>query len=263
MEEKKMGFFTKVKKSITSPKSYAEFLKLSMGKAVLYLLLLCLLFGGIAAIKDLINKENFINTLSVDIKNNVPDFAFKNGELNVTGTMPIVLDGDKSNPVIIDTDESADVSLLDNYSTGILITKTKLIQKLAADRTQETPLTSLKSLTLTNDNLTDMLNVVKYLIFLVLIIEPLLFFASKFIAIFILCMIGLLLNSIFHSKLSFGELYKLSIYAMTLSLILKVLCNFLPVSTGIFSIFTIVYLGLGGVYLALALKSISKNKELV
>ncbi|MBC8060635.1 MAG: DUF1189 domain-containing protein [Clostridiaceae bacterium] len=263
MDEKKMGFFTKVKNSLTSPKSYAEFLKDSMGKAVLYLLLLCIIFGGIAAIKDLITKETYINTLSSDIKNNVPAFTFKNGELNVDGIMPIVLDEDKDYPVIIDTSENADVSLLDDYSTGILITKTKFIQKLATDSTQETPLSSFKSITLSNSNLTSMLNVAKYLILLVLIIEPLLFFAAKFIAVFIISIIGLLLNSIFHSELSFGEIYKLSIYAITLSLILKVLCNFLPISTGFFSIFTIVYFGLGITYLTSALKSIGKNKQLI
>lgn len=258
MEQKKIGFFTKVKNSITSPASYAEFLKESMGKAVLYLLLLCIILGGIAAIKDIIVYEKAINSISYDLKDKVPDFTFKNGELNVTGKMPIILDGNKDNPLIIDTDQGADASLLNNYSNATLITKTKLYQKQSSSSIRETSLESFKTLNLTKDNLANMLNVIRFLIFLIIIIEPLFFFGFKFIAAFIVAIMGLLINIILKSELSFKELYKLSIYALTLSLILKVLYQLLPFSTGFFSI---IYYVVGGVYLALALKHIkSINK---
>lgn len=263
MEQKKIGFFTKVKFSITSPKSYAELLKQSMGKAVLYLLLICIIFGGISAIKDIVASEQGINTLSIDLKDKVPDFTFKNGELNVDGAMPIIFDDDKGDPIIINTDIAADKSLLDKYSSGTLITKTELFQKLSPTSSKETSFESLKTITFTKATLSGWLNLAKVLVFLIILIEPLFFFGFKFIAAFVISIIGLLLNAIFKSELSFKELYKLSIYAITLSIIIKVGFKLLGFPTGIFSIFSLIYYGIGVIYLGLALKSINQNEQKV
>jgi len=261
MEEKQIGFFTKVKISLTSPKAYADLLKESMGKAIVYLLLICIIFGGIAAIKDIVTYEQVINNFSVNLKDKVPDFTFKDGELNVAGTMPIILDDDKGNPIIINTDATTDKSLLDNYSSGILITKTELFQKISPTSTKETSFESLKTMTFTNANLSNWLNISKVLVFFTIIIEPLFFFGFKFISVLIITILGLILNAIFKSKLFFKELYKLSIYAITLSIIVKVGFKLFDVPTGVFSLFSLLYYGIGLVYLGLALKAINKNQQ--
>lgn len=121
-----MGFFSKLKNSITNPKTYNEFLKESTGRAVVYLLLLCLIFGGINAIRNVYDFNKGVLMVLNDFKENIPNFVLANGELNVAGQMPIIINDGGPSVIIIDTSGKTAETVLDNYDSATLITKRKI-----------------------------------------------------------------------------------------------------------------------------------------
>lgn len=258
MKKEKMSFFSKLKNSITRPEAYSHFLKESGGRAVLYLLFLCLIFGGIGTIKTIYEFNKVVSEVEALLKEKVPNFTLKNGELNVEGEMPIILNERGPSVVIIDTSDKADESILDKYQDGLFISKTKFIQKQGSYKRQETSFASFRGMTLTK---TDVQGYVGYSIFLKVaigILSPILFFISKFFSAFIITILALIVNGFYKAKVTFGQIYKLSIYALTLPIIIKV---FFTVTTLYFGFFWVVYYGVALLYLILALKSINKNQQ--
>jgi hypothetical protein len=84
-DENKMGFFAKLKNSIINPMAYNDFLKESTGRAVVYLLLLCLIFGGISAVRNVYDYNKGVIVILNVFKEKVPNFTLENGELTVQG----------------------------------------------------------------------------------------------------------------------------------------------------------------------------------
>ena len=84
------------------------------------------------------------------------------------------------------------------------------------------------------------------------------FFGFKFIAAFIVSLIGLIINAFCKAKITFGEIYKLSIYALTFSIILKAFFIVIGIQV---PQFWILYYGIPLIYLGLGLNLISKDQN--
>lgn len=253
-----MGFFSKLKNSITNPKAYNEFLKESMGRAVIYLLLLCLIFGGINAIRNVYDFNKGVLMVLNDFKENIPNFVLANGELNVAGQMPIIINEGEPSVIIIDTSGKTVETVLDNYDSGTLITKTKYIEKKNPMQKSETDFASFKTLTVTNADVEKWIGIARFANILIVIFGPIFFFGTKFIAAFIISLFALLINVFCKAKVNFRELYKLSIYSLTFSIVLKVL---FAVTTIEVPYFWILYYGLSLIYLGVGLNFISKTQK--
>ena len=257
--QEKMGFFSKLINSITNPKYYKDFLKESTGRAVVYLLLLCLIFGGISAIRIAYDLNKGVITVVNEFNKNVPDFKLENGELNVEGQMPIKFNDEQGYIFIVDTSGNTDETILDKYNSGTFISKTKMIQKKSPMQTTETNFISLKPVTLTKIDAERWIGIAKYIgVGMVLIFYPIFFFGFKFIAAFIVSLIGLIINAFCKAKITFGEIYKLSIYALTFSIILKAFFIVIGIQV---PQFWILYYGIPLIYLGLGLNLISKDQN--
>jgi len=98
-----VGFFVSVWASISDPGAYPELIQKTTGKCMLYLILLVLLFGTPVLLKMSYSYNQGIDSLVVAAEKEVPDFQFANGELEVYADMPIIIDGEAEQVIIIDT----------------------------------------------------------------------------------------------------------------------------------------------------------------
>ena len=146
-----MGFFKKFLNSLYNFKAYNTFLSQTTGKAVLYLFILCAFLGFINCFSFVSYTNTLLPTLKEDIKENAPEFEFKDGKLTVDGDMPIVVKYKPLDTIVyIDTENPIDNSVLDGYYFGILITSDSLSIK-QDENTQSINLSSLVGITIDKD----------------------------------------------------------------------------------------------------------------
>ena len=227
MNEPGMGFFSRIYYSIVSFDKYRYFLRQRTGKAVIYLLLISLVIGIINFIPAINEYNKIIDSLIANFDSKVPEFEFANGKLAVSGNMPIIID-DSGATIIIDTSPGAEEVILEDYDTVILITSDKIIQKNYVDKTV-TNLNTMQGVVLTKDSIKQTLPIMKPLGIFIFIFGGIFFICGKFISALIISLIGLTINSIKKTNLSYRSVFKLSIYSLTLPLLLCTVLDLLSV----------------------------------
>ena len=227
MNESKTGFFKSFFYSITSFGKYRLFLRQSTGRVVAYLILLSLVLSLATCASWFSQVSELIDIFSEEVLDDVPDFKLENGKLEIYAEMPIVIDGDL--PIVIDTRTDADPEdILYQYDNVILITSEKMIQKNYLQR-QEVPWSLYGNLTMTRDSLVEAIPVLKptlVIIFAIFVIFFSVFFiAGKFFSAFIVSLIGRAVNAAKGTRLSGRNIFKISVYSMTLPLVVGTLLD--------------------------------------
>ncbi len=253
MDEMKNNFFYKIYYSIAGFRYYKFFPMQKTGKAVVYLLLLTLLLGAASLVMPIFVFNTAIDEMTLKYDEEVPEFSFSNGELQVEGKMPIFINGGTMT-MIIDT-TSDDDSVLDNYDAAILISKTRMIQK-TYEKKQITNFSMLPGLSTNKAAVKNMLPLLKWLSIFIAVFGLIFFVIGKFISALIIASIGMIISRIMGLTLVFRDLFVLSAYAMTLPLILGTLLGFLPMAI---SFLWMPFYIIAGVYLAGALSVIKKD----
>ena len=254
--EQKMGFAAKVANSITKPDAYGCFLKETVGKAIIYLVLLTLIFESINLVRPVIEYNNGINQIIRTFNMNAPNFTIKNGQISVDGDMPII-SKDNGYIFIVDTTGKTDETALDNYYSGILVLKDRIIQKESSFQKRVYSLKDLGSLVITKSDVQGYIPLLKIVNIFIVLFGYIGFFAGKLISALVLAVLALIVNAILKTNREFKDLYKLSIYALTLPVIIKV---FLSVVNYNIPYFFVIYYGIALFYIWKAL-SITKNNE--
>lgn len=255
--EEKMRFTVKVTDSITKPETYGYYLKETVGKAILYLLFITLIFGSLNLVRPIIDFNTGIKQLTRSFNMNMPDFTLKNGELKVEGNMPII-SGDNNYIFIVDTNGSTGENALDKYNAGVLILKNKIIQKQNSFQKNEYNFRDFAGLTLNKSDIQGYIPLLKVINVFIVLFGYIGFFAGKLISALILTLIGLIINISMKAGKDFGALYKLSIYSLTLPIIIKVLLNVINYQI---PYFFIIYYGIALFYIWKALSIIKKNEK--
>ncbi len=261
MNNKKTNIFKCFIYSITSFDNYKLFLRESTGKAIGYLVLLSLLIS-IAIFAPFFSIANEVaNAAPNFIDEVIPDFNLVDGQLEVYGDMPIVMDSSDL-PVVIDTTPGAEDRLLYQYDSIILITQDKMILKNYTER-QEYPHSAYTGLELTKDSLIEALPIIKTYMTVAFIFIGILVYIFvlivKFITVFIASIIGLIVNSSLKTNLSYKSIFKISLFAMTLPLIVCTILDVLPVNIPFMPV--LFYAGTG-VYIYGAIRSIKRELTL-
>lgn len=254
MNETKINIFTRFYYSITSFDKYRLFLRQGTGKAVAYLLLLSALLALVIFIPAGIQYDKITDDIIANFDTVIPDFTLANGRLQVTGDMPITID-EGVYPIVIDTSPDAEQKILAKYDIVMLITSDKLIQKNYVDKTV-TSFNAFQGMELTRDNIAQTLPIMKPIGVFIFILLGIGFVCGKFISALIISLIGRIINSFMKTNLSFRSLFKISIYSMTLPLLL---CT-IP---GLFSIripfLWLIFYVVASVFVYGAIKSIRKE----
>ncbi|MCR3922490.1 MAG: DUF1189 domain-containing protein [Firmicutes bacterium] len=208
--------------SISRVESYQHFLKSTFRNALLYLLLLTLVFAGVASIKDTIGLSTGIDEMIEEFAREVPEFELKNGILSVDAQMPVIIEETPNRIFIIDTSGSLDKSVLDDYDEGVFISQNDYTHKTDYE-IQTYKFSALSTVHITKSDAQSWLPYLKWLNVFIFVFGFIFFFFGKLISAFIVSILGLFLEFMARYKIGFANLYKLSIYALTLSMVLQLL----------------------------------------
>jgi hypothetical protein len=257
MNEPKLGFFPNIFYSIAGFTNYRYFIRQRTGKAVLYLLLLTLILGVASQIPIANSYNNIINDMIAGFDKSVPGFTFENGKLDVQGEMPILIN-DGGSTMIIDTSGKTDESILDNYNTAILITSDKMIQKNYVNK-QVTDFSMLQGFTMNKDSVKKILPLLKLGAPLIIIFGTIFFICIKFLSALIIGLIGMIINSIKGTHLRFADIFKLSVYSMTLPMLLSALMAMIPYKV---PLLWLVFFIIASIYVWGAINVIKNDQEI-
>lgn len=265
MEQEKIKFFSRLNKSITNISYYNVFTKESLGRSFLYLFLLSLLISFVSAIIISYNTNQGLQSLK-DYGKTIPYFELKNGELNVSGDMPIIYKDPEDNaPIIIDTSGKTDISILNQHEEAVLILKDKIIIKRNSIDKREIAFGEIKELNFNKNTLEKFIPNIKLILNIIVIIAVIIFmpiwlFITSLFSALILSLIGLIIKSITKKEISFNSIYIMSIYSLTLPLILKYIIVFnLPFTIPFFGF---MYYGIAAFYIYKAISD-SNNYNII
>jgi maltodextrin utilization protein YvdJ len=222
----RMGFFKKLRYSVTEVNMYPQMISQGVGKAFKYLLLFTLIFGTISSmiIGYQLNKDigNFISQLEKDL----PEFTFEKSKLHVEGAMPITYtELDENTVIIIDTTGGTTPDILEEYESAALFLEDQAIIKRNAVETRVISFAEFADISFDKEDVMNLLPYLKWFSLIAGIVVWIVFFIGKLISAFILSIISLIISKIRNVDLSFGHLYSLSVYSLTLPILLDIVFN--------------------------------------
>ncbi len=261
-----MKFLKNILNSIYSPSFYAGIPQKSFGSALGYFLLLVFILiiakMAILAPTLLFDIPKNIKTLADSVVNAYPaelEVKIQNGQVTTNVEEPYFIalpkgEGNQSNTitnfVVIDTKTPFSAAAFNNYQTIAWLSKDTLFTK--SDRNGEIKtldLTKFPNYTINKNSLVSLENSFSpWLKFVgpVALIGSLLglylVYSGRLIYLLVLALIIWLIAKIFKRALTYGQSYKIGLYAMTLALLIDLGISFLPWK-GFSFMFTIITLG--------------------
>lgn len=247
-----MNFFIQMRESVIDFKFYRRIKDNKFSKSFIYLLLLFLIIYSINGTKAFILTRMVMDELAVDLSVNVPEFKLENGEFIFEGNMPYYISSSTNEAFIIDTTGQVTESALKDVGVGMLITKDKVYIKRSEIETRSFSLTELKGIILTKADILDFLPKLSWIVFIFIVFGFIFVLSWKLLNAVILALLGLAANSILKSKLKFNNLLNISIYALTLPMLIQLAINLYgyPLPN-----FWLIYWGISLLYVVLAVKN--------
>ncbi len=252
MNKEKVSFFSKLFYSIAKFDQYPRMIKEGVGKAFLYLFLFSLIFGTISGVIVGYQTNQGLQAFVGEIEQGLPDFTLTNGELHVEGEMPIVLEEDDT-LMIIDTTGLTSPSILDDYPTGLLVFKDSVIYKKSVFETRQYRFSDFGDVTLTKADILTYLPLLKWIGVIFGIFVFLFFYIAKIINAFILTILSFILSAIQKAKISFAQMYSMSIYALTLPILIDVLLKLFNLNLRWY-----LYYGIAFVFMWMAIRAMNR-----
>jgi hypothetical protein len=123
-----VGFLKDMSDSAVNFPEYRNIAHSPWKKVITYLLLIVLILGLPVLLSFAFDFNRGVDLFVSEFHKKVPDFVLKNGELTMSGKMPLVFESDGS-VVYIDISGETDDSVLDNYDLGIYFSKTEMVSK--------------------------------------------------------------------------------------------------------------------------------------
>ena len=251
---KKTGFFKSFWYAITNFEKYKEFAFNNSLDVFKYVVILLLLFSIIITFSLVVPIINAFNNSMDYFKNEFPDLTYSEGKLTVDSEEPIYLeDKDLDAVIVVDTNatEEEKAKYIEEqkvHATSILIFSDELVVKTAALTAYSIyEYTQLDdSIGVDTFNKQDILNnftgnqsykvyISIYLFVFVLIL--LTYTVMLFIDIVILSILAFIISKIYKVSLRYSNCIKISVYALTLPLLLQLIYVYVNTFTG----FTIEY----------------------
>jgi len=250
----KMGFRHKFAYSFFDFAAYKYFLVQGLGKSILYIFLVTLIFSTITNINTIITFTSQVSTVQDKLVHSTPQFELKDGLLSMDSKEPFYYKLD-DNYIVIDTSGKTTSSVLDSHSDGVYIDSNVLILKQQYITMLTINFADFNELILTNENVPNILSIFKIIYPIILLtFKPILSFLETLISVFLLLgPVCRYISSFMGVKLNYSRACTLSFYAMTPPLLIEALLDVAGVVSAEFSfMFYIVAL----IYSVLAIKAI-------
>lgn len=231
-----MNFWNQLVGSVMKIDHYLIFIKRSTGQAISYLICLTFIASLLTGIQISLQWNYAVDLIGREIQTNSPDFVFKDGELKVNAPMPCIITKKSDELFIIDTSGKTDESILKGYKRGTFIGKDKFVTKKNAVETQSYDLSDIKPLTFTKADIVQNMPWLKWLNIFIAFFMFIFGIIANLVAALLVSICGLIASKIMNCKIEFTDLYKISIYALTLPLFLELVRDLTTASTLLFKL---------------------------
>lgn len=247
-----MNFFIQMRESVIDFKFYRSIKDNKFSRSFVYLLLLFLIIYLISGTRTFIITRIVIDELITNVNANIPEFKLENGEFSFEGKMPYYISSSTDEAFVIDTTGQVTKSVLKDVASGILITKDKVYAKRSEVETREFSLTELKGITLTKSDMLEFLPKLSWIVLIFIAFGFIFVLGWKLLNAVILALLGLIANALLNGRLKFNNMLNISIYALTLPMLIQVAVNLYgyPIPR-----FGLIYWGISILYVVLAVKS--------
>ncbi|OIJ22168.1 hypothetical protein BKP45_05700 [Anaerobacillus alkalidiazotrophicus] len=214
-----MNIFQQFFKSIYSPQTVAKFRNQGIGKTILYVFVLMLISVSVSAIQLGTGISNTVNNFQVALKTDIPDFELKNSVLTSELEEPlfITIDGEQ---FIFDTTGSLTIRDIEqNYTHVLALLETEAVF-ITEGITESFRYREFGNLNFTKEQVEEITSsVINLLPLIIAVVVLILYFfltAMKFIGVFFLSFIALLIRKKLDLILPYKKVWILSAYAVTL-----------------------------------------------
>ena len=274
MEKKKVSFFKRIKDAIINFDEYIKFSEEKVSVAIKYIFKLVLIFTIIITIALTAKIVKEANSLIISFRNDAPEFSFRNAILEIEGENKKIVKGDESGYIgfIVDTQKEklSDIQESANYQRVIGILKDKIVVKDAEgveasltykQLSTDYNLNNINKNTvlqfLSSNNMTKIYAIFSVIIFIYFFIA---YIIQIFLDILLLSVVGYLISKIVSIKFKYKSIFNMSVYAITLSIILYMVYMIANLFTG-FTIkyFEIAYNGIAYIYIITAMLMIKSD----
>lgn len=279
MKENKKPFYKRLIESIKDFDKYEEFVTEDISEGFKYFLKLTLLLSFFVAIAFTIKTGQVMDKAIGYLKNDAPYFRYENKELTVDSKDAIIYEnsGNMDGIVIIDTEELTEEKNAEYdkkfalYNNGILLTKDKVTVKSASfkeniTQTYEEILNTHGIENFNKNTIKEYFSNSKMIsiyitIFITLLISFIIVYLLELIIEAITPMIfGFISSRIVGLKLKFQNILNITVHAMTLSVILRIIYIMVNIMTGFYiKYFDTMYITIIYIYIITAIFIIKSN----
>lgn len=274
METKKIPFFIRLKNAIVNFDEYKTFSEEKVSIAIKYILKLTLIFTFIIAIALTWKVVQEANILINDFKNECPEFSFQDDTLVIEGDNKKIVKGDESGyfGFIVDSEKEklSDVEEAGDYQRVIAVLKDKVVIKNVDNiETSSTYKQLGQSYNFNNINKNSILQFLSgndmtkiFAIFATISFVYLyvVYLVQMILDILLLSVVGYLFSKIIGIKFKYKSIFNMSVYALTLPVILYMIYIVVNLFTG-FTIkyFEIAYNAIAYIYIITAMLMIKSD----
>lgn len=275
VEEKpiKMGFFKKVWYSITKIEKYQDMSAQGLGKAISYLAKIVAILAIIICLGTIYQINNLVQEGAKYLKDEFPEITYNNGTLTVNSENEITIPKENSifGTVIINTNELEETQInqytnsVTEEGKGIVILKDKLIIKNASvsgtvtynykEMLEPVGINEFNKQTILSYTTGTNLLSVYISLFIVLFVYAFIMYAISILAdTLLLSFFGYITTKLARIKMRYVAIYNMSVYALTLSIILNMIYiainAFVPITI---TYFQVMYVAVAAIYLVAAI----------
>lgn len=286
-KKNKKSFFKKIWYSITKIEKYPEMAIEGVGKAVAYLAKLVIIISIILSAWLTYQTYTELNKGLDYLKNEFPNFSYKEGKLNVGNNQePIIFEREDIKKIIIDTQTDSQEEInsylnsMNKNGGGIVVTKDKIIIKnsvtdgaiqynytdiFGASGIQEFSKEDVVNL----KNNTNMSILIVNVFLTLFVYGFIMYFITTLSYVLLISVLGFLTTTMLKMKMRYTPIFNMSIYAITLSVILNIIYLVVNIFTGfVIEYFQVMYITVATIYLIAAImimksEFIKKQAELM
>lgn len=273
MENKKIGFFSRIKIAVANLENYSLFVEEKPSIAVKYFFLIVLVLTlAICGIQtfDVMQK---IQKGYHYVKNEMADFSYENGTLNFSEKV-YAYDSEYDFYLMADTEEQVSDQMLQEYKTqvkssGLIFLQNKVIYKSGnseieyqlADLSNQYGINTLDKAKLVEEvENVGMMGIAITIFIAVLISMYIIELVSTFIDWLMITIFSLIVARVCRIHMRWKHGFNISIYALTLPIILSMLYNIANYLTGFYTqYFRVVYLLISYVYVVAVILMIKSD----
>jgi hypothetical protein len=251
-----MGFFVQLKESVVRPKFYANIYNQGFGKTFKYLFLLFLITFIIGGMFFSFSFLTGVDKVIAEVQTKAPDFVLADGKLQVSGQQPLVYDEGNTKVVVDTTGKTTVESLSSNAGNYVLITEKEVVTQQGL-RHQSYKFSDFP-IEFNKDMLMEKLPYLKSILIIIGVFAFIFGLIGRLFWALVLSLGALVLDASLKTKLKYSKLYNICVYALTLPIIIELIKNNALAN---FPYFSIVYWGVGLIYVYLALKAIKQEEH--